>query len=146
MAAAEENNNLVHLKCIYDGEKKRMRITSPGYHPHANCMCPRNIRIEGRCYTIPSYDIMLRQGSAGTYFYILEKQRIKLVEIVPKKIYHDEDDPKECIICLTNEKNVVFVPCGHFCCCSECYPKLSDICPLCRAIINDAINKDKFDI
>ncbi|XP_026439352.1 E3 ubiquitin-protein ligase SP1-like isoform X2 [Papaver somniferum] len=29
--------------------------------------------------------------------------------------------PDLCVICLEQEYNVVFVPCGHMCCCTTCY-------------------------
>ena len=32
----------------------------------------------------------------------------------------DDDGDKECVICLTEDKNTVLMPCGHFCICDEC--------------------------
>jgi len=133
---------LVHLMCIHDGKKLRMRVTSEGYFPFANCMCPREIRIEGRCYTIPSNEIILKQGSRGTYFYVLSNN-IKHIEVLPKDVFHDKNN-SECVICLNSEKTVVFAPCGHFCSCEQCYAKLKKTCPLCRSHIDDAIHKSKF--
>lgn len=37
----------------------------------------------------------------------------------------------QCIVCLTNEKNVFFLPCRHCCVCSECGQKLNK-CAVCR--------------
>lgn len=37
----------------------------------------------------------------------------------------------QCVICLTYEKNVFFLPCRHCCVCSECSSKLSQ-CVVCR--------------
>lgn len=137
---ADAGDELVYLKCIHDGKKLRIRITSDGYYPFANCSYPREIRVKDRCYTIPSYDIMLKAGKRGTFFYVLEPSSIT---IIPNKIFYDKKDPNDCIICLTNEKNVAFTPCGHFCCCNECYAKLEKKCPLCRSIIDGVITKDK---
>ncbi|XP_057507347.1 E3 ubiquitin-protein ligase SP1-like [Actinidia eriantha] len=36
-----------------------------------------------------------------------------------------------CVICLEQEYNSVFVPCGHMCCCTVCSSHLTN-CPLCR--------------
>ncbi|XP_077975564.1 scavenger receptor cysteine-rich domain superfamily protein-like [Styela clava] len=38
-----------------------------------------------------------------------------------------------CVICLSEEKNVFFGPCGHVCCCNGCGMR-SDVtdCPICR--------------
>jgi len=38
-----------------------------------------------------------------------------------------------CSICMTNYKNCILEPCGHFVCCSDCMIMLPDsLCPLCR--------------
>ncbi|KAF3436341.1 hypothetical protein FNV43_RR23433 [Rhamnella rubrinervis] len=39
--------------------------------------------------------------------------------------------PDLCVICLEQEYNAVFVPCGHMCCCISCSSHLTN-CPLCR--------------
>jgi hypothetical protein len=41
-----------------------------------------------------------------------------------------------CVICLTQERNMVFGPCHHLCACSTCgaNPSLT-ACPLCRTAI-----------
>ena len=45
-----------------------------------------------------------------------------------------EDDVPECSICLTDEKDSVFAPCGHFMTCCAC-SKLFTKCPMCRGHI-----------
>lgn len=37
----------------------------------------------------------------------------------------------ECIICEDEQRNIVLVPCGHLCVCSECSNAIA-ICPMCR--------------
>ncbi|XP_015834275.2 E3 ubiquitin-protein ligase LRSAM1 isoform X2 [Tribolium castaneum] len=44
----------------------------------------------------------------------------------------------ECVICLDSTCEVIFVPCGHFCCCSQCPVTLND-CPMCRTSIERKI-------
>ena len=44
----------------------------------------------------------------------------------------DEDAGGECLICLTDPKEVLLLPCKHFCVCSDCFVHL-DKCPVCRA-------------
>ncbi|KAL1546044.1 putative E3 ubiquitin-protein ligase LUL4 isoform X2 [Salvia divinorum] len=47
----------------------------------------------------------------------------------------DADSGKECIICLTEDKNTAVLPCRHMCLCSGCAKELriqSDKCPVCR--------------
>ena len=37
----------------------------------------------------------------------------------------------ECVVCLQRAREVAFVPCGHFCVCSNCGQRLSE-CPICQ--------------
>lgn len=46
--------------------------------------------------------------------------------------------PDICVICLEQEYNAVFVPCGHMCCCITCSSHLTN-CPLCRQRINQVV-------
>ncbi|KAI4340228.1 hypothetical protein MLD38_025087 [Melastoma candidum] len=46
--------------------------------------------------------------------------------------------PDLCVICLEQEYNAVFVPCGHMCCCTTCSSHLTS-CPLCRRQIEQAV-------
>ncbi|XP_066920493.1 E3 ubiquitin-protein ligase LRSAM1-like isoform X2 [Clytia hemisphaerica] len=53
---------------------------------------------------------------------------------VPKMIAPpalDVCSESECVICLEEQPSVVFLTCGHVCCCATCCQPL-DICPLCR--------------
>merc|ERR1719498_1644971 len=47
-----------------------------------------------------------------------------------------DDDDGLCVICLTNEKNTVVIPCRHLCLCKECAEELRNRagqkCPVCR--------------
>ncbi|KAG8370700.1 hypothetical protein BUALT_Bualt13G0010600 [Buddleja alternifolia] len=43
-----------------------------------------------------------------------------------------------CKICLQQDYNSVFVPCGHMCCCLACAQDLNT-CPVCRASINQIL-------
>ena len=39
----------------------------------------------------------------------------------------------KCVICLTNQPNILFCNCGHLCYCSECEKlKTSNKCPICK--------------
>lgn len=41
----------------------------------------------------------------------------------------------ECVVCLDLQCEVIFLPCGHLCCCSNCANMVSSECPMCRSII-----------
>lgn len=47
-------------------------------------------------------------------------------------------DEKNCVICLENPKNILFLPCKHISCCSECSSQVKE-CPMCRAKIDQKI-------
>ncbi|KAK0066029.1 E3 ubiquitin-protein ligase LRSAM1 [Biomphalaria pfeifferi] len=44
----------------------------------------------------------------------------------------------ECSICLDNKSNIIFLTCGHVCCCATCATPVKE-CPLCRAQISAKI-------
>ncbi|GCC34080.1 hypothetical protein chiPu_0012553, partial [Chiloscyllium punctatum] len=44
----------------------------------------------------------------------------------------------ECVVCLEQESQMIFLPCGHVCCCQTCGAELST-CPLCRKDIEQKI-------
>lgn len=37
----------------------------------------------------------------------------------------------ECVVCMERESDMVFLPCGHLCCCNNCQMPLIE-CPICR--------------
>ncbi|WJZ90210.1 hypothetical protein VitviT2T_009371 [Vitis vinifera] len=86
--------------------------------------------------------------------YVMERKRCwelrkRVLAAASKKSGQDSEDPDEkdengsdntkrdrlmpdlCVICLEQEYNAVFVPCGHMCCCTMCSSQLTN-CPLCR--------------
>ncbi|KAL9239214.1 hypothetical protein vseg_013554 [Gypsophila vaccaria] len=88
---------------------------------------------------------------------ILEKRRRwelhqRVLEAAAKRSGQNGDDAKDengsettkslmpdlCVICLEQEYNAVFVPCGHMCCCTGCSSQLSN-CPLCRRRIDQVV-------
>lgn len=46
----------------------------------------------------------------------------------------------ECVICLDLQCEVIFLPCGHLCCCSGCANMISADCPMCRSVIDHKIH------
>lgn len=50
----------------------------------------------------------------------------------------DEDEASLCVICLDARKNVVFLPCGHVCCCRADARGLT-LCPICRSAISSVV-------
>ena len=57
-----------------------------------------------------------------------------------KDIYDGSGNNGKCVVCLTNNRNTVFLPCRHSCCCKRCSGTLIEkICPLCKEDIKDII-------
>ncbi|XP_038589765.1 E3 ubiquitin-protein ligase LRSAM1 isoform X1 [Micropterus salmoides] len=44
----------------------------------------------------------------------------------------------ECVVCMETGSQVIFLPCGHVCCCQVCSDALQN-CPLCRSNISQHI-------
>uniref|UniRef100_A0A8C3JGH2 Leucine rich repeat and sterile alpha motif containing 1 n=1 Tax=Calidris pygmaea TaxID=425635 RepID=A0A8C3JGH2_9CHAR len=49
-----------------------------------------------------------------------------------------DEKKSECVVCMEQETQVVFLPCGHVCCCQTCSQHLH-ACPLCRKDITQRI-------
>jgi hypothetical protein len=58
-------------------------------------------------------------------------------------VVEDNDEEGLCVICLTNEKTTVVMPCRHLCLCKECAEELrqrSPKCPVCRGPIAQLVS------
>ncbi|XP_052670390.1 E3 ubiquitin-protein ligase LRSAM1 isoform X6 [Harpia harpyja] len=49
-----------------------------------------------------------------------------------------EEKKSECVVCMEQETQMIFLPCGHVCCCQTCCEQLHT-CPLCRKDITQRI-------
>jgi len=47
----------------------------------------------------------------------------------------------ECVVCMEKKSEIIFLPCGHLCCCLGCEPGL-EVCPLCRVPIVQRVRLD----
>ncbi|KAM6372469.1 E3 ubiquitin-protein ligase LRSAM1 isoform 1-T2 [Pluvialis apricaria] len=62
-----------------------------------------------------------------------------LSPVVPMAPPLQGDEKKsECVVCMEQETQMVFLPCGHVCCCQTCCEQLHT-CPLCRKDITQRI-------
>jgi hypothetical protein len=79
-----------------------------------------------------------------------EEAPAPLVEEPPKAEEPTSSGSTECSICLTNKKNVLYMPCNHICVCNACDEQLARdmivkekkyrMCPLCRKKIVSKMN------
>ncbi|KAL3812698.1 hypothetical protein ACJIZ3_013966 [Penstemon smallii] len=56
--------------------------------------------------------------------------------------FNDNGLGKDCVICLTEPKDIAVLPCRHMCMCSNCAKALrlqSNKCPICREIIESLL-------
>ncbi|NXK76408.1 LRSM1 ligase, partial [Amazona guildingii] len=59
--------------------------------------------------------------------------------VVPTAPLLQWDEKKsECVVCMEQETQMIFLPCGHVCCCQSCCERLLT-CPLCRRDVTQRI-------
>lgn len=146
----------VLLQCVKEKSKLKVKmLSSQPFIKGINCQFPRQIREEGKYYVVKSEAIKLK----GNFYSAMQKdiivcQTFDMNEI--KKYINDlvatekvkplqifgEDDDKECVICMSEEKNSVFSPCGHYMTCGSCATKCK-ICPICRAKVVSILRRDE---
>lgn len=62
----------------------------------------------------------------------LEESRKERRQLVREK---DLPENQLCVVCRTNPREIVLIPCGHFCLCEDCSTDIDSNCPLCREFI-----------
>ena len=144
----------IQFQCIRIGSRLRVRIVTSGYNNNANCQFPRAIRVAGGMYEAPPSAITFSRGPAGKFFYRVKASEVTQIssgietssgatDTASLTVYGSDDD--DCDICASVKKDVVFAPCGHYCCCSDCYKLLPTSpsgryrCPMCRNDIERAV-------
>ena len=75
-------------------------------------------------------------------FQIIEKKEINDLE----QNFKNEENQKLCMICFTNNPEIIICPCGHKCICILCYDKLLANagfrkCPICKKKIESIVRK-----
>jgi hypothetical protein len=54
-----------------------------------------------------------------------------------------DDGGRECVICMTNERDTTALPCRHMCMCAECASALktqTNRCPICRCVVESLLH------
>jgi hypothetical protein len=139
----------IELICVKEGSKLRVKISTPGYFNNANCQFPRDIRVEGNKYKVRAEDVSLIM-TRGKWFYTIKKGNIEIINPnqpnpnqpnlnQPIQIYEDINEV-ECAICMSENKNTVFYPCGHYHTCTKCSNLLNN-CPMCLKKITNRIDR-----
>ncbi len=134
----------VYLECVKENSKLRIKILSTGYYNNLNCQFPKNLRVEGQRYSVPSSSITLVK-SRNKHFYRISSKSINIVNNDTVLKVFEDDENKECIICMTNLKSHVFITCGHYVSCKECAETVNTTtkkCPICRCKISSIQNRE----
>ena len=145
-------NTTIQFRCVKVGGRLRIRIITEGYNHSANCQFPRKIRKEGGLYSAPVSALSFSEGARHKFFYRVKASQIIILEeggedVDLSKVKVFEDEEEECVVCFDNPKDIVFVPCGHYCCCDECYRQISASgsgkCVMCRADIIQVAKREE---
>jgi Zinc finger, C3HC4 type (RING finger) len=133
-------SSCVQLMCVAEGVKLRVRIVSYTdergkifygvYNNKYNCRFPRHLRCEGRLFTVPASNVKLLGGGDKEYYYSISTKGVTET-LTALTTWHES----ECVVCMAEKTQVVFVPCGHACACTAC-AQLLQICCLCRQRIS----------
>ena len=161
MAAA----GLVEFECVAEGSRLRVRIVTPGYAPGANCQFPRAIRAAGARFVAEAAAVHVAQ-SRGRYFYRVTPGAIRVLAGAPPGVADGAppglaarpaaifaDDDPTCSVCLDAPKSLVFIPCGHYHTCADCFAgmqrsagaPLTLRCPICRQQVAAAVDRALLD-
>lgn len=55
-----------------------------------------------------------------------------------KYTYKETEESSLCVMCISNEKNIILLPCKHLCLCKDCsYNSKLKNCPICRTEITE---------
>ena len=71
---------------------------------------------------------------------VIDDQKDSLIKSKKKSKKKEKvDESKFCIICMEKNRNAVFEPCNHFCCCGDCAKQIHSNqieCPYCMQPIS----------
>ncbi|CAF2097710.1 unnamed protein product [Rotaria magnacalcarata] len=63
----------------------------------------------------------------------------------PKIVPKPDEESMLCVLCLTTERQVACLPCGHFTSCVACGHSLRT-CPICRAVVKAFVRKSAWEL
>lgn len=60
-----------------------------------------------------------------------------------QEVKGQQEQDKECTICMSKESDTIIMPCGHLCVCNECGEQIRvskhNMCPVCRGGIKTLV-------
>ena len=137
------------LNCVLEKNKLRVKfhsyVNAEGkrftnvYNNNYNCRFPKDLRQNGMFYKILPNDLSLNSNSKIKPFYCIKGKNIERISVLDAIEIYSVD---ECMICMDNNPEITFVPCGHKISCLSCYNRFrkeNNECFLCRNIISRAL-------
>uniref|UniRef100_A0A8D0BVH6 Leucine rich repeat and sterile alpha motif containing 1 n=1 Tax=Salvator merianae TaxID=96440 RepID=A0A8D0BVH6_SALMN len=121
---AHHRISLEMLSCMLPGDLEKLGIAEAGLQ-HSIIRKAREIHAVAK--TIPE----LLKPLEGEETAALEEAREEPPSTKVPSAPPPEEQRCECVVCLEQEAQVVFLNCGHVCCCQGCSEALNT-CPLCR--------------
>jgi hypothetical protein len=118
-----------------------VRVLSAGYDSQANCHFPMALKREGAVYMIPRQHLSTCDSNDHKLYYRVLAQYIteedteqieRANNLSMLEVFHEP----ECVVCMDQESQVIFMPCGHFVCCGDCAIQMPK-CPMCSGLIRD---------
>jgi hypothetical protein len=100
----------------------------------------QNIVSSRRLDDLKEWEQML-EGSLARVRSIKEEIALELQKrVAQQNDDHQAQDHKLCVVCLSNEKSILCLPCRHLCLCQECsqHEEL-DKCPICRLVVENML-------
>mmetsp|Transcript_8836 Transcript_8836/g.12568 ORF Transcript_8836/g.12568 Transcript_8836/m.12568 type:complete len:292 (+) Transcript_8836:169-1044(+) len=172
--AADDGSTPLHLACLYGTEPSVIKsLVSANVHAmrckDCHGLTPKEVVMDNPNIDARSTFLGLLEKADFEHFCVQGigcfTDRANTLLTSKESFYEDEDDDKSstvlptipadirkrrssskmCVICLENDVNVVLLPCGHPCLCSECsnvtgLERIDWKCPLCRSRISEAAN------
>jgi hypothetical protein len=73
-------------------------------------------------------------GKENQNFFVQTKEGFFQLQEIYGSNENEVDFSEECVVCLTNDREIILLPCRHNCSCHTCFLHL-DKCPICRSVI-----------
>ncbi|KAG2377609.1 hypothetical protein C9374_009125 [Naegleria lovaniensis] len=80
------------------------------------------------------------RGNVVKIFAQTESELFELEEVYGAD-ENDENEVEECIVCFSEPREVILLPCKHKCVCHECFSRI-DKCPICRCNVRSYISEN----
>lgn len=86
-------------------------------------------------------------GGVTLYRYLKKRQEKRIAEELRRSLAESRKERRQqvrdtelredqlCVVCRMNPREIVLIPCGHFCLCEDCSDSIDTSCPICRSMI-----------